>query len=535
MKKIIFAFTFVLFVIIGNAGDTLKVMHYNLLYYGKNYYECDNNTNSIDEKNESLKTIIQHVQPDIFSVNELDGEGWSPVSDDATYLLENALNVEGVTKYRRTEFPEIFLANTLFYNHEKLTLKKHYPISFYYSGSHKIFNVYQFYFRAEDLAQTNDTAFVTCIVAHLKAGSGYYDDSPDQRDFETRIIMNYLKNNEEPGNILLLGDLNVYSPTEKAFQNLINPDYPRYAFNDPAGQIGEWSGNAEYRYYHTQSTHTRGDCFSTGGMDDRFDFIMASDDIMGGGKKMQYIDGSYNTIGQDGSFFNQAMNISTNTSVPAEVALALYNMSDHLPVYLELEVDQTAVSLDVSNISFAPENPGSNHDVFVFADLTDKNDTVHELKINYGFSSGNYIHLETMYPNQYSYMGTIPKYEEGTEIFFQVAGYNNLHQQIIASQEYHYNVSAATAIDYFSTKNNLMSLINPVKGNLQLITHNILKQKALIELISSSGEICYKESAYLSENNTYEFHINHLKNGLYILKITGEKGLMFTEKVVIQK
>jgi len=70
---------------------------------------------------------------------------------------------------------------------------------------------------------------------------------------------------------------------------------------------------------------------------------------------------------------------------------------------------------------------------------------------------------------------------------------------------------------------------------LQLITHNILKQKALIELISSSGEICYKESAYLSENNTYEFHINHLKNGLYILKITGEKGLMFTEKVVIQK
>jgi hypothetical protein len=96
-------------------------------------------------------------------------------------------------------------------------------------------------------------------------------------------------------------------------------------------------------------------------------------------------------------------------------------------------------------------------------------------------------------------------------------------------------VSATTAIDYFSTGNNLMSLINPGKGNLQLITHNILKQRALVEIISSGGEICYKESTYLSDNNTYEIQINHLKNGLYILKITGEKGLMFTEKVVIQK
>src|SRR6056297_1238984 len=190
MKKIIFVFTFVLFAVLSNAGDTLKVMHYNLLYYGKNIYECDNNTNNIDEKNESLKEIIQYVQPDIFSVNELDGEGDSPIEDDATYLLENALNVDGISNYRRTEFPETFLANTVFYNYEKLTFKRHYPLSFYYSGTNKIFNVYKFYFNAEDLAQTNDTVFVTCIVVHLKAGS--YNDNREQRDFETRVVMNYL-------------------------------------------------------------------------------------------------------------------------------------------------------------------------------------------------------------------------------------------------------------------------------------------------------------------------------------------------------
>ncbi|MFO7843493.1 MAG: T9SS type A sorting domain-containing protein [Bacteroidales bacterium] len=533
MKKIFFAFVFVLFAIIGNAGDTLKVMHYNLLYYGKNIYECDNYTNSIDKKNESLKTIIQHVNPDIFSVNELDGEGVYPIDDDATYLLESALNVDGVSKYRRTEFPPIFLANTIFYNYEKLTLKRHYPLNFYYSGTYKVFNIYEFYFNAEDLAQTNDTTFVTCIVAHLKAGS--YNENVEQRGFETRIIMNYLKNFEEPGNILLLGDLNLYSYTEEAFINLTNPSYPQYAFYDPADQIGAWHNNYEYRYYHTQSTHTGGDCFSGGGMDDRFDFILTSGDILAGSKNLQYIDNSYTTIGQDGSFFNGAMNIATNTSVPTEVARALYDMSDHLPVYLELEVDQAATSLNITNVSLVPETPGSNNDVSVFADLTDKNDTIYELKINYGFSSGNYIHHEIMNPEQYSYMGTISKYEEGTEIFFQVAGYNNLDQEIITSREYHYKVSAATAIDYLFTENNPMSIINPVKGILQLATHDIPKQKALVELISPSGETYYEESVYLSENNTYEFHVHHLKNGLYILKLTGEKGFVITEKVVIQK
>lgn len=141
MKKSFFILIMVLFALWANAQDTLKVMHYNLLYYGKNYYECDSYTNNIDEKNESLKEIIQYVQPDIFSVNELDGEGDSPIEDDAAYLLGNALNVDGISNYRRTQFPEIFLANTVFYNYEKLTLKRHYPLSFYYSGMNKIFNV----------------------------------------------------------------------------------------------------------------------------------------------------------------------------------------------------------------------------------------------------------------------------------------------------------------------------------------------------------------------------------------------------------
>ncbi|MFC2103801.1 T9SS type A sorting domain-containing protein [Bacteroidota bacterium] len=330
-----------LFFLISNcllAQDTIKVMHYNLMYYGKNVYDCTSSTNNIDDKNQNLKKIIQHVKPDLFSVNELDGEGAYPVSDDAKYLLDNALNVDGITYYRKTNFPDIYLANTIFYNSNKLILKKSIPVSFYYSGYQKIFNVYKFYFNSIDLETTSDTAYIYCLVAHLKAGNGSIEES--QRAYETSLIMDYFESIGEQGNYLILGDFNVYTPTESAFQNLINSDNSLYTFYDPANQIGEWSSNYDYRYYHTQSTHTNGDCHSGGGMDDRFDFILASDFIMNGTNHYEYIANSYQTIGQDGSRYNSSLNTSSNSVVPNNVAQALYDMSDHLPVYLELKIDQ---------------------------------------------------------------------------------------------------------------------------------------------------------------------------------------------------
>ncbi len=355
----------ILFFIVNNlvAQDTIKVMHYNLLYYGKNVYECTSTTNNIDNKNEYLKTIIQHVKPDIFSVNELDGEGAYPVSDDAAYLLDNALNVDGITYYRKTDFPEIYLANTIFYNANKLVLKSSTPIRFTY-GFEKIFNVYKFYYNSDDLETANDTAYIYCLVAHLKAGS--YPENETQRTYETSLIVDYFESLGEQGNYLVLGDFNVYTPTESAFQNLIDPDNSLYTFYDPADQIGEWSSNYNYRYYHTQSTHTSGDCFSTGGMDDRFDFILASDYIMNGTNHFEYIADSYKTIGQDGSRFNSSLNTTSNSAVPNSVAQALYNMSDHLPVYLELEIDQNRgeplkiIDLELENVKVFYNNPAND-------------------------------------------------------------------------------------------------------------------------------------------------------------------------------
>ncbi len=347
------------------SQETIKVMHYNLLYYGKLTDWCTTTNNNIDAKNQYLKTIIQHVKPDIFSVNEMDGEASYPVSDDAQYLLDHALNADGVDYYRKTAFPEAYLANAIFYNSNKLVLKESHPISFYVSGNIKVFNAYKFYFNADDLEVTQDTAFLYCVVAHLKAGNS--DTDRLQRNFESGLIMDYFESIGEQGSYLLMGDFNVYTPTEDCFQNFINPDNSLYTFYDPANQLGEWSANYDYRFHHTQSTHSNGECHSGGGMDDRFDFILASDYVMSGTGHYRYIPDSYKAVGQDGSGYNQSLNTTSNTVVPNTVAQALYNMSDHLPVYMELEVDQnlgeplSVIDIELNQTKGFIQNPVYNN------------------------------------------------------------------------------------------------------------------------------------------------------------------------------
>jgi hypothetical protein len=77
-------------------------------------------------------------------------------------------------------------------------------------------------------------------------------------------------------------------------------------------------------------------------MDDRFDFILISNNLKFGVKQLTYVPGSYHAVGQDGLHFNKDITASpTNTSVPPDVLAALYGNSDHLPVTLKLAVDKT--------------------------------------------------------------------------------------------------------------------------------------------------------------------------------------------------
>ena len=344
MKKFL-AFLFTALVAHAYAQDTVRVMHYNLMYYGQTSSYCTTSNNPQAAKDGYLKKIVKYVKPDIFTANEV-----APNSATHQHILDYVMNTDGVTHYSKgvmTNSSGSDLSNGMFYNADKLGLLSQHNIA----TSVRDINFYNFYFKSGNLATTHDTAYLTCIIAHLKAGS-YASDSL-ARSVQTNILMNYLNSLNKKANYLLMGDFNVYTGDEQCFQNLINYANADVRFYDPVNMIGDWNSNYLYCDYHTQSTHTSSTgCFATGGMDDRFDFILESEYIKNGTDHFHYITGSYKPIGQDGNHLNDAINYGTNNSAPDSIIEALYGMSDHLPVVLNLGLDQAVGMNEVQTENF---------------------------------------------------------------------------------------------------------------------------------------------------------------------------------------
>ena len=314
------------------AQDTLTVVQYNLLNYGNYTSYCSQAVNPVDDKDEYLKLITDQLRPDIFSVNEL-----SPDGGFADRILNNVLNRDGETRYARVNVPNYAgseLVNMVYYNTQKLA----YCSQVVAQSTVRDIDVVKFYFRGSGLEQ-GDTAFVNCVVAHLKAGEAASDAA--ERTAMVMNALNYMDQNLAPGNYLFMGDLNLYSHTEGAFVALTGSFGPNWTFNDPAGRVGEWHNNDLYATVHTQSTHTSSGCWASGGMDDRFDFILATNPLINGTQQVQYVPGSYFTLGQDGQHFNKALTDAPALQLPADLVNALYTNSDHLPVSLRLKVDQS--------------------------------------------------------------------------------------------------------------------------------------------------------------------------------------------------
>ena len=221
----------------------------------------------------------------------------------------------------------------LYYDSRKLTLYDNY----YITTSYRDINGYKMYYNSTDLAN-GDTLFITFWVMHLKAGTG--SSNENARYIQTQRLMNRISSMGAPCNNVVSGDFNLYGASESAYQEMINYSNTLYRFYDPIDREGEWNNNSSFADIHTQSTHTASDgCFSTGGMDDRFDIILVSPYVYYGSKGVRVLPESYHALGQDGHRFNGSIISPSNSSIPNNVAQALYNQSDHLPVITEFLID----------------------------------------------------------------------------------------------------------------------------------------------------------------------------------------------------
>lgn len=316
------AFLILGFGMLGNSilfgQDTIRVMYYNLL----NFPDVS------PERVVELRKVVGYARPDVLVVNELLS------ATGADLILNDALNVWGVSDYEAAEYvngPDT--DNMLFYNSTKLGLTSQEQLS---TGLRDI-SEYRLFYKSPGLGALSDTVYMTVYSLHLKAGSGFFN----QRKEEVLVLKYHLNGLDNPENIVVGGDFNFYSGNESgclALRETGNID-----LFDPISSIGDWSGNFAYRNIHTQSTRTAplGDG-AGGGLDDRFDLIFLSQDALDNSNGLEFIEGSYAALGQDGNRFNGAINAPFNPSIPDSIANALYFMSDHLPVMLDLKTDYTA-------------------------------------------------------------------------------------------------------------------------------------------------------------------------------------------------
>lgn len=317
------------------AQDTLTVMQYNLLEYGNyqsGFADCYETNNNTQRKDECIRTLVDYVKPDIFTVCEF-GATQQLLND----FLRHNLNINSVNYWQSDNiinYAGSNIINHIFFDSRKLGLSKHIALR----TNPRDTDVYELYLKTPSLA-AGDTIKLICIVAHPKAGQGY----EASRRAQMQTAMDYLNQHYPHDNALIMGDFNMYGASESGYrlltQTYSNPDV---LFIDPVGQagIGEWNNNNQFAAFHTQSTRSYSEeCFSGGGLDDRFDFILMADEIKFSYNHMRYVNNSYHAVGNDGRHFNQSVDQGTNTAVPAEVAEALFDGSDHLPVTMKIAVD----------------------------------------------------------------------------------------------------------------------------------------------------------------------------------------------------
>jgi hypothetical protein len=301
---IISAVLFSVFINKAFSQDTAKIMGYNLLNY-----------NTGEARNVYFKKTVAYSSPDILSVCEIVSE--AAMND----MLTNVMNAYTPGLYSAGTFldgPDS--DNAIFYKTSKYTYVSNTPV-------HTDLRDINMFTLIHNLSR--DT--IRIFMCHLKASSGASNEA--QRLSEVNSLRAVTNSFPEGTEFLILGDFNIYRSTEACYIRMLEIEATNDGnFIDNYNLPGVWN-QAQYAPYHSQSTRVRSfGGGATGGMDDRFDFILNSTALTQEGR-IKYISNSLKPFGNDGNHYNDSINQRPNTAVPDSIADALEQSSDHLPVY----------------------------------------------------------------------------------------------------------------------------------------------------------------------------------------------------------
>jgi endonuclease/exonuclease/phosphatase family metal-dependent hydrolase len=296
-------------------ADALRVVTYNVLNF-----PGSTGAARLDD----FAMVLDEIDPDVVVVQEMLS------ASGMTQFLNGAMNASTPGEYAAGPFvdgPDS--DNALFYRVSTVQYLSHQEIAT------ALRNISEYVLRP--VGYSSSAAEFRVYSHHMKAGST--PDDQTQRLSEASVLRSYLNGLPSGSHFIFGADLNIQSSTESAYQKLVGSEADNDGrLKDPIGQPGTWHDNASFASIHTQSTRT--ESFgggATGGMDDRFDQLLISyafDD----GAGLSYVPGSYTAYGNDGLHFNTSIINGTNYAVGDTIANAIHEASDHLPVYLDIQL-----------------------------------------------------------------------------------------------------------------------------------------------------------------------------------------------------
>ncbi|MBD3349644.1 MAG: choice-of-anchor D domain-containing protein [Candidatus Eisenbacteria bacterium] len=309
------AATFLLALLVAMPAQAVRVCTYNILNF-----PGSTGTARVPY----FRTVVEEVDPDVLVVQEM--LSLSGVNQ----FLGDVMNYSTPGLYAAGPFvngPDT--DNALFYKPSVVELVSHSEIST------ALRNISEYVLRP--VGHTSIEAEFRVYSLHLKAGSSSSDQS--KRLGEATILRDHLNDLAGGSWFISAGDYNIRASSETAYQKLTGSEADNDGrLKDPINSPGNWHDNASFAWIHTQSPRTtQFGGGAHGGMDDRFDILLISyglDD----GQGMDFIPGTRVALGNDGLHFNMAINEGTNYAVTEEVADAIHEAADHLPLYADFQL-----------------------------------------------------------------------------------------------------------------------------------------------------------------------------------------------------
>ncbi|MBC8754871.1 T9SS type A sorting domain-containing protein [Kordia sp. YSTF-M3] len=332
MKKLLIILCFGLGLLQINAQENIKTMFYNLLNFP------DISPDRIDD----LELIITDYQPDLLMVCELnDVFGAGVILTRLQTINPNYAQATFFTNTSDDAFGDFDdLQNLIYYDSSKFILEAQDIVQ----TTIRDFNRYTL--KLNTVNQVANPIRLEVFVGHLKAGNSPEDEI--KRFLMAEQLTSYLSTLDANTYVLFAGDLNLYTSNDITFNKLTDPT-EHIPLIDPINRLGDWHNNSSFIDVLTQSTRTQsGLGGASGGFDDRFDFILTSGNILTN-PDLYYVPNSYKSFGNNlnPSCYNSAINSTDCAPLPGATTIysqalrnALHDMSDHLPVVMELETNE---------------------------------------------------------------------------------------------------------------------------------------------------------------------------------------------------